>query len=1006
MKKLLILLLVTCLGLLSVPLHAEKIRVEVWDNDDGTAKDSWSVADRLNYYVNLSVDPALTFYQSNFSVGSYSGTDNYTLRQTAYINITQAGDYFFETGSDDGSNLWIGNWWDYLSTGIDPMVWYSTFADDVVNFPLTEVVMNDYYQGVTWRGGTIYLEPGVYGIMVSFYEGGGGDSVEVRYTKPGAGNAVSLENDLMDLEVWWPEPVQPTINLVDYEIWYQVNTENGDTSGFNSTAYTSLGYDNTGFPPLDIVLSIEGDPDATGSVDGFTLDGVALPDPAEYFVTRHRGIFKLDEAMSLGLGTDSDDGSLLFVGPWWEENPEMVLVADNDGLHGNSHWRGGFLEDVEAGYIGIETWMYEHAGGEYLAAAYWTTGVPRTLLNNDSLVSRAYASGPSPANGALRVSPDAILSWTAPVGTSDPEMFVYFGEYGATMTQVAPDTETSYDPDLKSGAVYHWRIDVLDPNENPWGNVPTLLTGSTWTFATAGSDITILQSPAAIIAVDYMADVTLSVEVTSALPLSYQWKKGGENITGATEASYVIPTMEKDENGIYSCMVTNDDDSVETPGSRVFVKELMAYWPLDSDLQDWAEIVTAPELALAVGDKDAIYMVNDPNLFDDNVPDMTVPFITGKVGNAVDFNGQTNFAYAGTWNPTADSGQMTVEFWAKWKGSAGHWEGPIGKRDSWDPVNMMWQIELDEDNDDVLKTLQSNGGGGGAQTVRLPEAGTYNVAAGAYISYSAQHTSNVDEEAFRGFDGQKDTKWLAFFNTAWLQVTFPDKKTYVVTSYAITSGNDADGRDPDNWTLQGSNDGTNWDILDTKTSSAGSWTARNQTVAFDLSSNTTAYRMYKLDITKARDPSLNILQLSEVELFAAAPIADDGWVFVTTTYDGTTATTYVNGHPVRSAAMTFAGDTESSVVFGGCEANPTGGSDVSSKPWGGNLFNGALDEVKIYNYALSEVEVLQNYYTMADGDPVCFPGTEPALDQDGNCVVDMADLLSLVSQWMQNNFVD
>jgi hypothetical protein len=160
----------------------------------------------------------------------------------------------------------------------------------------------------------------------------------------------------------------------------------------------------------------------------------------------------------------------------------------------------------------------------------------------------------------------------------------------------------------------------------------------------------------------------------------------------------------------------------------------MAYWPLDGDLLD------------ASGNgHNAVFMVNDPNILDDIVPDTTVPYVTGKVGTAVVFDGQTQFAYTGTWNPSEGTNQLTVAFWAKWNGSAGHWEGPIGKRDSYANNNMMWQIEMNESGNDVLKTLQSEGGGGGAETVRLPEVGSDKVSAGGIkIDYSAQHTSNVD----------------------------------------------------------------------------------------------------------------------------------------------------------------------------------------------------------------------------------------------------------------------
>ena len=59
------------------------------------------------------------------------------------------------------------------------------------------------------------------------------------------------------------------------------------------------------------------------------------------------------------------------------------------------------------------------------------------------------------------------------------------------------------------------------------------------------------------------SDVSFNVTVTSTIPLSYQWQKGGVNltdggsITGATTATLTITdVMESDEGG-YRCVVSN-----------------------------------------------------------------------------------------------------------------------------------------------------------------------------------------------------------------------------------------------------------------------------------------------------------------------------------------------------------------------------------------------------------------------------------------------------------------
>jgi len=984
MKKLL-LVLILCLGATSAHAAVQGALAERFPNSihgGGTAG-----ADAM-----LWADPA----QANFSEirpnmrVQPDVADQYNGRLTAWLLPPVTGQYQFMIASDDQGRLW-------LSSDADPgnavrIAYHDAWTGDQdwneANLP-------------TRVSAAVSLEAGkAYWIRAGHAEDGGGDNLSVAWRSADAG--VGAWQVIPGQYLWAEFPFEVQWGgekLVEYEIWDLVNTGVGSTSGLNAAPYL----DNTRFPDLDFFLATEGAADRTGYLSMFTLSGVAMPDPADYFVTRHRGIIKVDEAMLLGLGTSSDDGSLLFVYDWWDEmatRPAMPVV-DNGGLHG-MQWRGGAL-DVAAGYVGIETWQYEHDGGEGLMAGMWSTGQPRKEFGPHNLLSRVEVTHVDPPNGAINVPTDQVLSWTPPFGMIDPEFRVYVWEQGASQGAGVETAETTLDPDLALGTAYWWQVDVKDPNE---GGNPIWLPGKKWAFATESSDIFITSQPSDQM-VDAGSEVTLAVVVESALtPFSYQWKKDGSDIGGAQDATLVIANFAKADNGTYTCEITNGEATVETTGALVVAKEVLAYWPLDADLDDHAEELDP----IAAGDKDAVFMVNDPNTLDDDDPDLTVPFVAGKIGNAVEFDGATNFAYAGTWNPNAVSKELSVSLWAQWNGPKNPWQGLIGKRNWWGNDAMMWQIELNHGHDDLgtpgnmVKTFQSASGGGGANTVKLPDGGNNKVSYGGRVLYSNQHPTNADERAYRAFDGVYNTKWLAFQNTGWLTYIFPAERAYAVTSYAITSGNDGPERDPDDWTLQGSNDGVTWDILDTRTGAAGSWTARNQTVAFEID-NTTAYQMYKLDVTKIRDPGANIIQISEVELFADEPL-DDLWVNIVSTYDGAVARTYINGWFVREAGMSFGPTTDANLVFGACEANPGGGPAEGSKPWGGNLFNGALDEIILYNYALSPTEILAAYMAIEGGQDYCLDGTQPALDFDGNCVVDMGDLEILVSEWMQNNLAE
>src|SRR5690606_10865835 len=102
----------------------------------------------------------------NFNVGSLQNTvdpgdaDSFSIRYTGYIQISTAGSYTFFTTSDDGSKLYIDG---------------------------EEVVDNDGDHGSQERSGTVTLTKGLHPIQVLFYENGGGEILEVRYSGPAIG---------------------------------------------------------------------------------------------------------------------------------------------------------------------------------------------------------------------------------------------------------------------------------------------------------------------------------------------------------------------------------------------------------------------------------------------------------------------------------------------------------------------------------------------------------------------------------------------------------------------------------------------------------------------------------------------------------------------------------------------------------------------------------------------------------------------------------------------------
>ncbi|MEC0229774.1 discoidin domain-containing protein [Paenibacillus alba] len=119
------------------------------------------------------------------------------------------------------------------------------------------------------------------------------------------------------------------------------------------------------------------------------------------------------------------------------------------------------------------------------------------------------------------------------------------------------------------------------------------------------------------------------------------------------------------------------------------------------------------------------------------------------------------------------------------------------------------------------------------------------------------------EEKEKAFDGSPTTKWLIFTNAGWIQYHYTSAK--VINKYEITSANDVPARDPKNWTLKGSNDGTNWTTLDTRTNEA--FANRLQVKAYTFANNT-AYANYRLDVS-ANNGDAN-LQIAEIAFYEGA----------------------------------------------------------------------------------------------------------------------------------------
>src|ERR1035437_3966790 len=176
-------------------------------------------------------------------------------------------------------------------------------------------------------------------------------------------------------------------------------------------------------------------------------------------------------------------------------------------------------------------------------------------------------------------------------------------------------------------------------------------------------------------------------------------------------------------------------------------------------------------------------------------------------------------------------------------GSYGLTCGDVGR------VPKDWTLEGSNDDStwDTLDTVTNATGWASGETRTFTPA----VATTAYRYFRLNVTANNGDGSYT------QVEELALYTGE----TVPN----IATSYGITSPGST--RAPKDWTLEGSNDDSTWDTLDTVTNATG-W-GSNETRTFTPAVATTAYRYFRLNIT-ANNGDGSFTQVEELALYNAA----------------------------------------------------------------------------------------------------------------------------------------
>ncbi|MFC4035040.1 GH92 family glycosyl hydrolase [Streptomyces polygonati] len=199
--------------------------------------------------------------------------------------------------------------------------------------------------------------------------------------------------------------------------------------------------------------------------------------------------------------------------------------------------------------------------------------------------------------------------------------------------------------------------------------------------------------------------------------------------------------------------------------------------------------------------------------------------------------------------------------------------------ESADPQPATNTVEVDAHGSPVQKNLSGTSPSG------LPGSLLGQVGA---VTASAENPPG--EVAVNLKDGNPSTKWLTFSSTGW--AAYQLTKPAAVVKYSLTSANDSPTRDPKDFTLQGSEDGSGWVDLDKQSGVTFSGRFATNTYSF---ANTTAYPFYRLNITANSGDS--IIQLADWDISDGTDVQPPATPMVTSPGSGP-----VSGYNMKASA--------------------------------------------------------------------------------------------------------
>ncbi len=147
-----------------------------------------------------------------------------------------------------------------------------------------------------------------------------------------------------------------------------------------------------------------------------------------------------------------------------------------------------------------------------------------------------------------------------------------------------------------------------------------------------------------------------------------------DSVSKTYRSSLILSNVDAQDSGTYWCEAENTDGRISSDRAAILVKETLAHWTLDAADYSHGRYTD-------VSGNNRHVTVNGTPVFRSGADNSS--------GGAVQINSNSGWGTVGTWNPSAETGAVSLSAWVYWTGGSVT-SIIMDKANAWDSAQMMW----------------------------------------------------------------------------------------------------------------------------------------------------------------------------------------------------------------------------------------------------------------------------------------------------------------------------